>query len=303
MDLSPAPAPPLVPKNPSYMETDPSRETAEKPKEQTFESNANSMAASKLPASGEAPLPSQEGKDRPFLQMDTQKYALPTKGAEPQPKVESTPAPTPPPLATATPPPKASEPPKATPSPAPTASPPPTPEPEKFAMLTATPPPPLSSPQEVEATPTPSPPLDSQLAMLRPQPAAAASSYQPEREQTRIAGKITNRGRSSVNAVGTPLGRYQKAVHDAIGARWYFYVEQKRDLATIGTAFVEAEVDAEGHVTNLRLRSNSSSETFANICLQSFQEARIPPIPPDLIPALPNGRLTVEINFTIFANE
>ena len=47
VDLSATP-PPLVPKDPPFMETAKSRESAEKPKEQTFESNAN-IAASKLP--------------------------------------------------------------------------------------------------------------------------------------------------------------------------------------------------------------------------------------------------------------
>ena len=66
VDLSTTP-PPLVPKNPPFMETAPARQTAEKPKEQTFESNANSIAASKLPATGDLLLPSQEGKDRPTV--------------------------------------------------------------------------------------------------------------------------------------------------------------------------------------------------------------------------------------------
>src|ERR1700682_601183 len=47
VDLS-ATTPPLVPKNPPFMETAPSKESAEKPEEQTFESNANSIAASKI---------------------------------------------------------------------------------------------------------------------------------------------------------------------------------------------------------------------------------------------------------------
>ncbi len=36
--------------------------------------------------------------------------------------------------------------------------------------------------------------------------------------------------------------------------------------------------------------SNSANEAFANICLQSFQEAQIPPIPPDLVATLPDGQ-------------
>src|ERR1043166_4771553 len=59
-----------VPKNPPFIETDKSRETAEAPTEKTFESNANSKAASELPATGEAPLPTMDGKDRPSLNLE-----------------------------------------------------------------------------------------------------------------------------------------------------------------------------------------------------------------------------------------
>src|SRR3954469_22616120 len=47
-------AEPPIPKNPPYMETAPDKESIEKPQEQTFESNANSIGASELPATGEA---------------------------------------------------------------------------------------------------------------------------------------------------------------------------------------------------------------------------------------------------------
>src|SRR6267142_4510230 len=44
----------------------------------------------------------------------------------------------------------------------------------------------------------------------------AQSAYRRQKERTHIAGNITNRGISSVNALGTPLGRYQKIVADSI---------------------------------------------------------------------------------------
>ena len=78
VDLSATP-PPSVRANPPYMETDPAKESAEQPKEKTFESNANSIAASRLPALGDAPLPSQEGKDRPFVNLQTQDLSLATE--------------------------------------------------------------------------------------------------------------------------------------------------------------------------------------------------------------------------------
>jgi outer membrane biosynthesis protein TonB len=295
VDLSATP-PPLVPKNPPFMETEQSKESAEKPKEQTFESNANSIAASKLPATGDLPLPTQDGKERPDVDLDTHQFSLPTDGSKPQPELQSTVAPESKPALAATTPSK----PKAPEAPIVTQT---TPEPEQLAMLTARPPPPIKAPDEREPSPPPLVAASAPPAAPRSKPELAASSYQAQKEETRIAGSLTNRGPSSVNAVGTPLGRYQKAVSDAIGSRWYYYMNSKMDLVSIGTAHLEAEVDAQGHVQKLRVVSNNANEAFANICLQSFQEAHIPPIPPDLIATLPEGRMPVDFSFTAYANQ
>src|SRR6516162_8377046 len=80
VDLSPTS---LVPKNSAFMETDESKK-APAPKDKTFESNANSIGASEQAAAGELPLPSQNGKDRPFMDFETNAYSLDTKGAQPQ---------------------------------------------------------------------------------------------------------------------------------------------------------------------------------------------------------------------------
>ena len=299
VDLSATP-PPVVPKNPPFMETAPSKESAEKPKEQTFESNANSIAASKLPATGDLPLPTQDGKERPDINLETHQFSLPTDGSRPQPEPQSTVAPESKPAPAATPPkPRASEAPLSTPTAAPVA----TPEPEQYAMLKSTPPPPIKAPDETESSPPPEVAASAPPMAPRPKPELAASNYQAQKEETRITGRLTNRGPSSVNAVGTPLGRYQKAVSDAIGSRWYYYMNKKMDLVSIGTAHIEAEVDARGHVQKLRVVSNNANEAFANICLQSFQEAHIPPIPPDLIATLPEGRMPVDFSFTAYANQ
>ncbi len=252
VDLSATP-PPSVRANPPYMETDPAKESAEQPKEKTFESNANSIAASTLPATGDAPLPSQEGKDRPFVNLQTQDLSLATEAKQAVPEKQPTPPPQPTaaPTAMATPKPKPSATPKATPI----ATPQPltTPEPDKLAMLTATPPPALRDAEDVEATSPPDFAAATPPPAIRPQPPTAASAYQAEKQATRITGRITDRGPSAVNAVGTPLGRYQKAVSDAIGSRWYYYMKTKMDLVSIGTAHVEAEVDEKGKIKNLRL--------------------------------------------------
>jgi hypothetical protein len=254
VDLSP------VSKNSAFVETDESKKAPE-PKKKTFESNANSIGASELAAAGELPLPSQDGKDRPFMDLETHQHSLETKGAHPQPSAA----------------PQVNS----NPSAAPQTQPAPVTAAEQFAMLTQQPTPSL----EKSAT--------------SPQ---ARSAYRPMKERTRISGRITTRGVSSVNALGTPLGRYQKLLLDAIGSRWYAFIDRQIDLVSIGTARVVFMVDRSGHVKNLRVVENSSNETLANVCIQSIQEAQLPPMPDDLATAVPDDGLPIDIPFTIFPN-
>ena len=106
VDLS-TPAPVAAKKNPMFMETPDSKKVAEPPKDAVFESNENSRAASEQPATGDLPLPSQQGKDRPNIDLDTHKYSLANPGAAPQPSAapQETPQPSamPTPQATAPP--------------------------------------------------------------------------------------------------------------------------------------------------------------------------------------------------------
>jgi outer membrane biosynthesis protein TonB len=167
-------------------------------------------------------------------------------------------------------------------------------------MLTSTPPPAL---RDAEETPPPEVGPSPLPVISRPLPQRPATAYQPEKQQTRMTGRITDRGPSSVNAVGTPLGKYQKQVSDAIGSRWYYYMRSNGALASIGTAQLEAEIASNGEVVNLRIVSNDANEAFANICLESFQKAAIPPIPPDVAATLPAGKLHVTFSFTHYANQ
>src|SRR6266513_183820 len=131
----------------------------------------------------------------------------------------------------------------------------------------------------------------------------AQSAYRRQKERTHIAGNITNRGISSVNALGTPLGRYQKIVTDSVGSRWYAYVDQKRDLINIGTLRLRFCVERTGAVKNLKVTENSSNEAFANVCLQSVLEAQLPPIPEEVASTLPPEGLEFDaFSFTIYPN-
>jgi outer membrane biosynthesis protein TonB len=256
MDLAPT-----APKNSAFIETDESKKAPE-PKEKTFESNANSIGASELAAAGELPLPSQAGKDRPFMDFETNPHSLETKGAQPQPSAAPQENPNP--------------------SAAPQTQPAALTAAEQFAMLTQ----------------RPTPAVEPSVAS-----AQARSAYRPLRQRTHISGNISNRGSAAVNALGTPLGRYEKIVKDSVGSRWYAFVDQKRDLVTIGTLRLRFYVDRSGQVKNLKITENSSNEAFANVCLQSVIEAHLPPIPEDIANTLPPEGLEVDgFSFTIFPN-
>src|SRR6266403_239459 len=208
-------ATPAPVKNAMFIPNDESKQT-EQPKEKTFESNANSIAASEIPPTGSMPLPSQQGVDRNTLDLDSHRESLANEGAQPQPSVAQQSA-----------------------TPQPSAQPTPISRSEEFAMLTSTP---------------------------------------------------------------TPLGRYQKMLFDAIGSRWYAYVEAKTDLISLGTARISFAIDRSGRVRNLKVMANDANEAFANVCLQSILEVQLPPIPEDVANALPPEGLETEISFTTFSN-
>jgi outer membrane biosynthesis protein TonB len=253
VDLSPTSS-----KNSAFIETDESKKAPE-PKDKTFESNANSIGASELAAAGEMPLPSQAGKDRPLMDLETNPYSLETKGAQPQqskpePQQKQMPAAQEAPITAA----------------------------EQFALLTQ------------------KPPAAAERSTSASQP---QSAYRRMKERSHISGNITSRGISAVNALGTPLGRYQKIVADSIGSRWYVFVDQQRDLITIGTLRLRFDIDRSGKVKNLKITENSSNETFANVCVQSVLEAHLPPIPQDVANTLPPEGLEVDgLGFIIFPN-
>jgi len=297
------------------------------PVQPLFESDINSRAASRLPASGLAPLPSQEGKERLFPQFETKKFSLGPLGQPPE--MEMPPATAEPQTASSqahpeqkeeaktavaepTPEPKI---PKQAPTPIPSSSatedtlavnaaPTQTPTPEPSATPTESP-----SPDEI---PRPTPyqpamhsPKVPDLAMLsKPAPRRPRRPvYQPETEENRIQGSISNIGsKPGADVLSTPLGRYRKTIADAIGSRWYFYINQKIDLFTTGSVHIKFYIDELGHVQDIKILSNSGNGAFGDFSVQSISEAELPPLPPDLAPKLENGRLEVDYTFTLYPN-
>ena len=297
VNLAPMPTPPTGPKNTPFIDTTEQTETKEEPKEKTFESNANSIAASELPALGIAPIPTQEGKELRTMDFKNREHSLDREGAQAQPVSRPAPAPS---ITQATPQPTSAPSPTATssPTPQPTPTPTPTPNADLLAMFRASPPPTARTPEPEKEVSSPSPKA-APAPVSRP---PASSAYRREQVQERMAGNISKRGVSSVNAVGTPLGRYEKKVYDSIGKRWYALCDANRDRVDIGTVHVQFVVAPNGKINDIKVTSGGTSASFTNLCLQSIQEAKPEAIPEDVMDVLPPEGLPGEISFTGFQN-
>lgn len=262
-------------------------EPSDKPPEDApFQSDQNSKAASELPPEGSLPVPTQEGSKLPGMEFQNQKHTVGEKPAE-QAAVASQPQP---PLPVHKPAEQPSPNPSPTPVPAPTPSPDASPtSPNEIKPIQPTEP----QSQPKPKTPNPPPPAT-------PGTQGMTKGYRPETVQTVIRGNISNRGRSSVSAEATPIGRYKKAVADAIGSRWYYYVDERMGLLSIGTVDVTFRVTSAGKVTGLRVVRSNGNSSLENCSIQSITDAKLPPIPRDIAATLQNGCMEIDYSFTIY---
>lgn len=274
------------------------------PKDSLFQSDQNSKAASEQPPDGTLPLPSQQGIVQPALELLNQKHTPGDKPAtmagNPAPPQQSSPQSTPtkqaPSQQKPTESPVPAETPQSTPKPQPTPPIPPPPNSIKLIEPPASNPPQQQTAQSANHSTSPSQPR--QASPLGSQ--GITKGYQPETRQTVIHGNISNRGRSSVAAEATPLGRYRKGVADAIGSRWYYYVDERMGLLSMGTVDVSFKVTANGTVSGLHVISSNGNESLTDCSLRSIMDAKLPPIPSDVARTLQNGVLEIDYSFTVY---
>jgi outer membrane biosynthesis protein TonB len=261
------PMPPAPKTAPRFVSTPPQENLEKKPnKDAAFESDNDSIAASEAPPTGQEMMPSLEGREEQGLDLRDQRYAAGQKQTQAAPATQAA---------------EQSQ---------PEAEPAPTPRVETDLALIEAPKP----------TPHPTPTQKTKTA-TRPSK-NADSGFQPETRVTRLRGNVSNRGKASLEANATPLGRYKKQVSDAIGSRWYYYVNSQMGLLNIGTVEIRFTVTPEGKIKSPQVLSNSSNESFASVSLASVVQAEIPPMPPEVAKLIENGRLEIDFSFTILGH-
>ena len=256
---------------PQFVDTD--APESEPPEQAAFQSDRNTAAAAPEAAQGDLPVPTQDGREQPFLDLQNTELAM----AQP---AESVPAPEVPPSEAAPPEPSA-EPAEEKPVEEKVS------EPDALLAMNQ---PRREEEQKPQEQPQP------------PSPPPARPAFQRQARPTRLRGSVDSTGRSAVASVQTPLGRYRKAISDAIGSSWYYYIGPRLDMFSYGSLSVIFTVDRNGKVRKPRVTSNSSNESFEIVTLESILAAEIPPIPPDLLPELEGGQIEIDYSFSIITD-
>lgn len=242
----------------------------EKPPENApFQGTQDSVAASPLPAEGQLPIPTQDGRDEPGMDFINKNYKPgELEGPKNQSPAQSQPA-------------QVKE-----------QQPQPVPQPQTELAL-------LDPPKPKEESRRP---RKDEVETPQSKAEKTVPTFESRQRITRLKGNLSNRGRSSVAANATPLGRYQNMVADSISSRWYYYVNDRMDMLTIGTLDARFIIDPSGKVEKVKILRNTSNEIFAATCVRSITEAEFPPFPPDVGKVLEGGRMEVDFSFTIMSN-
>jgi hypothetical protein len=303
---------------PPVMDSDGLTHSNKAPAKAAFQSDANMVAGSQLPATGNLPLPSMAGPRRHFMDFANQAASmgngftppLPASAGQNAPMPEQTPSAitqvqhsaraqaqaTPAPI------------PKPTPRPAPTAA----PDTLALGTPTPTPAPPAPTPAAVLAKLMLPPPMRGHADMAPMTPMTRSPDTQPapppqrppqpatqrETEQTRIEGGITNPGGPGVDAIETPFGRYHHKLYNLIGSRWKLYLQEHP--TDVGDVTILVTLKPNGKVAATRVTANNALDDLADISTKAIMDSELPPVPDDLAPMLRDGKLEVSFSFSVY---
>ena len=88
---------------------------------------------------------------------------------------------------------------------------------------------------------------------------------------------------------------------DAIGARWYFLVDERMStLVRTSEVKVHFVVTRSGKITNTHVTGKDPNTALADVSLEAVVNAEVPPIPADVASLLPDGQLEGDFAFSFF---
>lgn len=364
---------PLLPKEPppkAYIRTTQNEGVAAAPKNAVFQSDRNTVAASKLPPKSDATLmmPTLNGNAPTTLELANRDYrdgqikndnaplanATPLEMRQPQPpappsvlKPQTQPQPQAQAQAQPNAPPSILKPQPQAQPPAPPAPPAPTKQVAKATPADSTPllkmmeemdkeaartdqnklpievrkaeasktetskvadaPPPKPQVREPQDTPPPAPkaipvaePVNDPVKVTAGTPEKDA--FNPFTRMSKVDGAINREGENAVDAEATPLGKYMRQVTGAVEKKWHLYVKLGKDSINYGRVRFRFYVDRRGTPQDLKILSDArdADPRMRELTLRAILDAKIPPIPDDLLPTLFDERVKIEYEAIVY---
>lgn len=330
---------PPAPKPPSkaFIRTTQNEAAAVAPKNAAFQSDRNTIAASKLPPKGDATLmmPTTEGKAPTTRELANRDYrdgqikndagfktpATPPDVRQSQPTPPPSPVTPPAPAQTVTPPTPTPEQPKQVAKLTPNDA---TPlvkmmeemdkssarterdrlpiEVRKAEKFTETPPvkPQIRAPEDVPPTIPKAVPVTDPVNQMAGKPDADA--FTPFTRTGKMDGAVNREGENAVDAEATPLGIYMRQVTGAVEKKWHLYVRLAKDSVTFGRVRFRFYVDKRGVPQDLKILSDArdADPRMRDLTLRAILDAKIPPIPEDLLPSLDDERVKIEYEAIVY---
>lgn len=174
-------------------------------------------------------------------------------------------------------------------------------------MPLPTPTPPVETPMPQVRVPEDTPPemmkpALSQDAVAHNTPKPETDAFSPFTRTSKTDGSISREGQDAVDAEGTPLGKYTRQVTGAVEKKWHLYVRLGKDSVTFGRVRFRFYVDKKGIPQDLKILSDAkdADPRMRELTLRAILDAQIPPIPPDLLPSLDDGRVKIEYEAIIY---
>jgi outer membrane biosynthesis protein TonB len=102
---------------------------------------------------------------------------------------------------------------------------------------------------------------------------APPMEFQAQKRRSNLPGGATLGPDDSFGANETDLGRYKRKLYQAIGSRWYAYVENAGSNVNIGEVTITFRVSSEGKFSNIEVISGSDSSPLCAVSKRSIFEA------------------------------
>ncbi len=130
------------------------------------------------------------------------------------------------------------------------------------------------------------------------QPPSTDPSFNPHTRAREMEGGAAQVGNTpAFDVEASALGKYKKAVTQAVERQWHRYRERNLDFVTYGTLKVKFRVDKNGTPRNLKLMKNDANAVMAEFTLRAVLDADIPAMPEDVAAML--GSSGLEINYDV----